>query len=460
LRTESFVYRSRIPAAADDVYKWHLRPGAFERLVPPWERVRLLDPGNGVADGSRVELELSIGPFRQRWTAEHRDIVPGKQFRDIQLGGPFGKWEHTHSFEAEGANDCWLEDRIEFAPPFGVLGRLALPYLRRKLRATFAYRHRITAADLVCQRHLERTHPMKILVTGSHGLIGSALIPFLTTGGHSVTRLVRRETARPCGEKTVHWDPILGTIDQQGLEGHDAVVHLAGENISAGRWNQRQKKAIRESRLHGTQMLCDALLRLREPPKALVCASAIGIYGDRGDEILDEKSAPGTGFLADVCRDWEGITESVRLRGIRVANLRFGIVLSPAGGALAKMLLPFKLGVGGVIGSGKQYWSWIGIDDVIGAIHHALNSEHLNGPVNAVSPHPATNRDFTKTLGKVLERPTVFPMPAFAARLALGQMADDLLLSSTRVVPRRLEETGYAFRYPDLEPALRHILGR
>lgn len=460
MRTESFVYRSRIPASADDVFDWHLRPGAFERLVPPWEHIRVVDRGNGVAEGSRVELELSNGLFRQRWTAEHRDFLPGRQFRDVQVRGPFAKWEHTHSVSADGPNACWLEDRIEFAAPYGALGRLALPYLRRKLQATFAYRHRTMAADLICHRRTEGTHPMKILVTGSHGLIGSALVPFLTTGGHSVTRLVRRETARPCGEPTVRWDPILGTIDQQGLEGHDAVVHLAGENISAGRWNERQKKAIRDSRLHGTQMICDALRGLRQPPRVLVCASAIGFYGDRGDEILDEKSPPGSGFLVDVCRDWEAITESVRLRGIRVVNLRFGIVLSPAGGALAKMLLPVKLGLGGVIGSGKQYWSWVDIDDVVGAIAHSLNSEHLNGPVNAVSPHPATNRDFTKTLGKVLGRPTVLPMPAFAARLALGQMADDLLLASARVVPRRLEETGYVFRSPDLEPTLRHMLGR
>jgi uncharacterized protein (TIGR01777 family) len=300
---------------------------------------------------------------------------------------------------------------------------------------------------------------MKILVTGSTGLVGSALVASLTTGGHSVTRLVRRTTSRPSLEPTVHWDPILGTIDHEGLEGHDTVVHLAGANISAGRWNARQKKAIRDSRLHGTRMVCDALLRLRHPPKTLVCASAIGIYGNRGDEVLDEKSPAGNGFLAEVCRDWEATTESVRVRGIRVVNLRFGIVLSPAGGALAKMLLPFKLGLGGVIGSGRQYWSWIGIDDVVGSIHHALISEHLNGPVNAVSPNPSTNRDFTKTLGHVLKRPTVFPMPAFAARLALGEMANDLLLSSSRVVPRRLEETGYVFRYPELEPALRHLLG-
>lgn len=421
----------------------------------------MVDAGNGVAEGSRAEIDLSIGPFCQRWTAEHRDIVPGRQFRDIQLRGPFALWEHTHTISPDGADVCWLEDRIEFAPPYGALGWwFGLPLVRRKLRTTFAYRHQTTAADLVCHGLAAKAPPMKILVSGSRGLIGNALVPFLTTGGHTVTRLVRRGSSRgPGQEPMVYWDPVLGTIDYEGLEGHDAVVHLAGENIAAGRWNPRQKKAIRESRLHGTRMVCDALLKLRQPPKTFVCASAIGIYGNRGDAILDEKCDAGAGFLAELCRDWEAETQSLRPRGIRVVNVRFGIVLSPAGGALAKMLLPFKLGLGGQIGSGKQYWSWIEIDDAVGAIDHALKVEHLNGPVNAVSPNPATNRDFTKTLGRVLKRPTVFPMPAFAARLALGQMADEMLLASARVMPARLQDTGYVFRYAELEPALRHVLG-
>jgi uncharacterized protein len=458
---DTFVYRSRMPAAAADVFAWHTRQGAFQRFLPPWERMRLIDDGHPICEGSRAEIDVSLGLFWQRWTAEHRDFEPGRRFRDVQVRGPFARWEHTHTIEPEGADGSWLEDKIEFALPYGRIGRwLARGFVRRKLRSAFEYRHRTLADDLFAHGRAAAeagTGSMRILVSGSSGLIGSALVPFLTTGGHSVTRLVRRDRA---AGPTVRWDPVLGTIDQDGLEGHDAVVHLAGENISSGRWNVRTKKLIRESRLEGTRLLCDAINRLQKPPKTLVCASAIGFYGDRGDEVLDERFAAGEGFLADLCKDWEALTESVRPRGIRVVNVRFGVVLSPAGGALTKMLTPFKLGVGGMIGSGAQYMSWIAIDDVVGATHHAITCESLIGPVNVVSPNPVTNREFTKTLGRVLQRPTVLPMPAFAARVALGEMADELLLASTRVVPRRLEETGYQFRDPQLEPALRRVLGR
>jgi hypothetical protein len=311
--------------------------------------------------------------------------------------------------------------------------------------------------DLVAHQKEVASHRMNILISGSSGLVGSALVPFLTTGGHSVTPLVRRANS---GQRGVRWDPVLGTIDREGLDGFEAVVHLAGENIAAGRWTERQKRAIRTSRSQGTRLLCEALAGLSQPPKTLVCASAIGFYGDRGDEMLDETSSAGSGFLPEVVGEWEAATEPLRRRGVRVVNLRFGVILSPAGGALAKMLLPFKLGFGGVIGSGKQYWSWIAIDDAIGAIHQALVSDRLAGPVNAVAPFPATNREFTKVLGRVLHRPTIFPAPAFLIRLALGQMADELLLASARVAPRKLEAAGYTFRYPDLETALRHVLGR
>jgi uncharacterized protein len=457
MTSDTFIYRSQMPAAAADVFAWHMNPGAFLRLAPPWEHVRLFDDGRPVREGSRAEFEVSAGPLRQRWTAEHRDIEPDRRFRDVQIRGPFARWEHTHTIEPDGANQSWLEDRIDFRLPYGRLGRrLAREFVRRKLLSTFRYRHRTLADDLSAHGKA-RAESMRIVITGSSGLIGSSLAPFLTTGGHTVTRVVRRDRA---GAPAVRWDPVLGTIDQEGLEGHDAVVHLAGENIAAGRWSVRQKQAIRDTRLDGTRLLCDALNRLQKPPKTLVCASAIGIYGDRGDELLDERSSFGSGFLADLCRDWEALTEAVRPRGIRVVNVRFGIVLSAAGGALAKMLTPFKLGLGGVIGSGRQYMSWIGIDDVVGAIHHAITCDALNGPVNVVAPNPVTNRDFTKTLGRVLRRPAILPLPAFAARLMLGEMADELLLASARVEPRRLEETGYTFRDSQLESALRHVLGR
>jgi uncharacterized protein len=457
MTTNKFVYRSRMPANAAEVFAWHMRQGAFQRLAPPWDRLRVLEDGSPIREGSRAEIELSLGPLHRHWTAEHRDIEPGRRFRDVQIRGPFARWEHTHTIEPEGADGSWLEDHIDFTPPYGPIGRwLARGFIRRKLQSTFQYRHRTLSDDLNAHRNA-RVDGMRIAITGSSGLIGNSLIPFLTTGGHSLTRIVRRDRA---SGPNVRWDPVLGTIDQDGLEGHDAIVHLAGENISSGRWNARRKRAIRDSRLEGTRLLCDALNRLQKPPKTLVCASAIGFYGDRGDEVLDERFAAGEGFLAEVCKDWEALTESVRPRGIRVVNVRFGIVLSAAGGALAAMRTPFKLGVGGVIGSGRQYMSWIGIDDVVGAIHHAITCEALNGPVNVVAPNPVTNHEFTKTLGRVLRRPTVLPMPAFAARLALGEMADELLLASIRVVPRRLEETGYKFRDTQLEPALRHALGR
>ena len=299
---------------------------------------------------------------------------------------------------------------------------------------------------------------IKILVSGSTGLIGSALVPFLTAGGHKVIRLIRAET-RP-GQAAVHWDPAAGKIDSSALEGLDAVVHLAGENIAARRWTPVQKARIRDSRVQGTRLLAQSLARLQQPPTVMVCASAIGFYGDRGEELLTEASAPGSGFLTDTCRDWEAAAQSASEKDIRVVNLRLGVVLSPGGGALAKMLLPFRLGVGGKIGSGRQYMSWIGIDDVVGAIHYALTADELRGPINAVSPNPVTNREFTKTLGRVLSRLTIFPMPAFAARMAFGEMADELLLSSTRVKPARLQNSGYYFRHPRLEDALRHLLGK
>jgi len=299
---------------------------------------------------------------------------------------------------------------------------------------------------------------MRVAITGSTGLVGSVVVTSLSAAGHEVVRLVRRAPAP--GEKAVRWDPEKGEVDAAGLEGLDDVVHLAGENIASGRWNAARKAAIRASRVNGTRLLCDALAGLARPPKTLVCASAIGYYGDRGADVLTEESPPGAGFLPDVCREWEAASEPAARKGIRVVVLRIGVVLSPKGGALSRMLPPFRAGLGGVIGNGSQYVSWVALDDLVGIVLHALRSGELRGPVNAVAPVPVTNRELTEALGKVLSRPTLFPVPAFALRLAVGEMADALLLASARVVPRRLEETGYPFRFPELGGALRHLLGK
>src|ERR1044072_8987141 len=297
---------------------------------------------------------------------------------------------------------------------------------------------------------------MKVIVTGSAGLVGRALVRSLLADGHEVTRLVRGDSQsfRAPGTAAVHWNPERGGIDAQSLEGHDAAVHLAGENVGEGRWDEEKKRRILESRVKGTSLLASALAGLSAKPKVLVSASATGFYGNRGAEILREESASGEGFLSEVCREWEKATLQASQADIRVVHLRIGVVLAGEGGALQKMLTPFKLGLGGKVGSGEQYMSWITLDDAVGVILFALENETLRGPVNVVAPHLVTNLEFTKTLGSVLSRPTIFFVPKFAARLAFGEVADALLLSSARVEPARLKEAGYSFQSPELGVAL------
>lgn len=292
---------------------------------------------------------------------------------------------------------------------------------------------------------------MNVMITGAGGLIGRRLVPMLEQAGHQVVKLTRGKSPAP---GTRVWDPQAEKLSPSVLDGCDAIVHLAGENIGEGRWTTQKKELIRSSRVHGTRLLAEAIAGMNSPPRAFICASATGFYGDRGDEILTEASQAGTGFLAEVCQEWESAADPAR-NVTRIVHVRTGVVLSTAGGALAKMLLPFKLGLGGVIGDGNQYWSWISIDDSARLFQFALDRIDLSGPINGTAPQPATNREFTKTLGRVLSRPTIFPMPAFVARLVLGEMADALLLASTRTIPEAALNKGFEFQHPSLEAALR-----
>lgn len=294
-----------------------------------------------------------------------------------------------------------------------------------------------------------------VLISGASGFVGTHLTELLLEKGYKVIKLTRSLTGS--SDDQVYWNPAKGEIELESLQDLDAVVHLAGENI-VGRWTDHKKAKIENSRVLGTKLLSESLAKLNKKPKVLISASAIGYYGNRGDEILSEESTPGEGFLADVSLKWENATEAANDAGIRVINLRIGMVLGLDGGALEKMLLPFRIGIGGKIGEGKQYWSWIAIDDLIGIIYYLLRNEDLKGPVNAVAPNPVTNSEFTFALGRVLNRPTILPLPAFAARVLLGEMADETMLSSARVKPQKLLDSGYKFKYPELQQTLNSIL--
>jgi uncharacterized protein len=295
----------------------------------------------------------------------------------------------------------------------------------------------------------------KILVSGVSGPIGAALLPSLNARGYKVTRLVRSGAS---GEERILWNPTQA-LDPKSVSGFDTVVHLAGETV-VGRWTEAKKAAIRDSRVLGTRNLAEALAQASERPRVLISASAVGYYGDRGDEQLPEGTPAGSGFLAEVCREWEAAAEPAARSGIRTVQIRIGMVLSAEGGALPRMVPPFRLGLGGKMGSGRQWMSWVHVQDIVGAIHHIIRTASLQGPINMVSPNPVTNAEFTKILASVLSRPAIFPMPAFAARLAFGQMADELLLASQRVQPAKLLASGYTFQHPELRLALQEILKR
>jgi uncharacterized protein (TIGR01777 family) len=450
-----FHKQSRFEVPATELFDWHTRTGALERLLPPWDGTRVESCSGSVRDeGSTVALRLPAGPFELRWVARHRDLRDGESFVDEQVSGPFASWTHRHGVTADGSGSV-LDDTIDYELPLAPWSRVAAPFVEALLERTFSWRHRRTREDLMA--HQRAALPkLRIAVTGASGLVGRALCAFLSTGGHEVLRVQRKRTGTS-GE--ILWDPSRGAIDAEAFERVDAVVHLAGENIASGRWSAETKRRILESRRDGTRLLAETLASRKTPPLVLVSASAIGFYGNRADETLDESSPPGDGFLADVCRAWEAAAEPARDAGIRVVHPRIGVVLSPTGGALAQMLTPFRLGAGGRLGDGRQFMSWISLDDLVAAILHLVADGSLSGPVNATAPAPVTNAELTATLASVLHRPAIVPMPAFALRLLLGEMADALLLSSARVLPTRLSQSGFVWRHPELRAALADMLG-
>jgi uncharacterized protein (TIGR01777 family) len=450
---ESLIKRSSVPVSARTLWEWYARPDAFARLNPPWAPVELLERSGGLEVGARTVVRMRFGLFPQTWVAEHTDYEEGRMFRDAQQSGPFASWVHTHRFLEEAEDQSILEDAIEYVLPMAGLGRtFAGGFTRKALTRVFDYRHQITQLDL--QRHAQfASRPrLKVAISGASGLIGSTLKEFLSTGGHEVRPMRRGATG--------------SQIDLTALEGADAIVHLAGAGIAEGRWTNERKGELVKSRIDFTRALVKALGTLSSPPTVLVAASAVGIYGDRGDEVLTEESPIGPGgdkgaaFLAQLCEDWENESRAAETLGIRVVRARMGVVQSAKGGALAKMLAPFRAGAGGPIAGGKQWMSWVGLEDAIGALHHALFTDSVKGPVNVVSPQPVTNGEYGKTLGQVLSRPAIAPLPAFALRAGFGEMADGALLASQRAKPGALEASGYTFVHPVLEDALRFTLGR
>lgn len=452
-------FASPMPVSAARLFAWHERPGAFERLTPPWIdlNVRRMD---GIRDGDVAEFDLSPSALLPsiRWRAVHEAYEPGVGFTDVQERGPFARWTHRHSTIPEDDHSL-LVDTLSYELPLArwshsLLGR----FVRAELTRQFAYRHRITHADLSMHQTYDLA-PMRIAITGASGLIGTALTAMLQGGGHTVLPITRNEASK--NPDAIFWQPRQGVIESEKLEGLDAVIHLAGENIFALRWTDEKKERILQSRVQGTELLAKTLADLDAPPKTLLSASAIGIYGDGGSRILTEESPISeTGFLSLVTRQWERATQAAEDAGIRVVHMRTGIVLSPKAGALELMLPAFKMGIGGRLGSPHQWFSWIGLDDAAGGYVHALATEELRGAVNLVSPNPVTMEELASTLGGVLKRPTFFNVPGGVARALMGEVADEALLQSVRVAPERLIETGYRWRDPRLAGLLRHVLGK
>jgi len=459
------TYRLQTPipkASAADLFRWHERPGAFARLDPPWDPIRVISrTGSGIEAGVELELQAHVGPFPVTWRAVHTACTPpdgegAAGFVDEQRSGPFAFWRHEHTFEDGDDGEALLTDTVEWRAPFGALGA-AVGGVPRRLSRVFPFRHRRTADDLGRHARYADRPRLRVLVSGASGLIGSQLTAFLDAGGHEVVPLVRSPDAR--GRHVPLDRP--EDIDRSALEGFDAVIHLQGAPIGDEAWTESRKQLIRHSRVHTTAVLASLLAELDDPPSVFLSGSAVGYYGDTGDTLVDEEAQPGDTFLASVCAEWEAAAQPAIDAGIRTVLLRTGIVLSGHGGFLGAMVPLFSVGLGGPIASGRQWVPWIALDDHIGLVHEAIFDDRYEGPWNLVSPNPVRQAELARTLGRVLSRPAIAPAPAFALELALGrERARGLALDGQRVDPAKARTAGYDFLHPDLEGALRFELGR
>lgn len=449
-----FSKQSTFAVDLKTLFAWHEKPGALERLIPPWDPLRVIRKDDHIHEGARVDLLMKAGPIPIPWRALHTGYAANSFFRDEQERGPFRKFIHTHRFTEESPGFSTLNDSIDFELPLGGIGDIFAGFIEKQLNQTFKYRHHVLGEDLLA--HQKNTVALTFLVSGASGVVGKSLIPFLTTGGHRVIKLVRR---LPVGHDELYWNPLQGELNLSTLEHIDVVIHLAGENIGSGRWSTEKKKRILDSRILGTKLLAEKIAARSQKPQAFLSASAIGFYGHRQDKTLTEESSAGTAFISQVCAAWEEAAKPVATAGIRLALLRIGVALTPKGGALQAMLGPAKFGIIGALGSGRQYMSWLSINDLIWAINHIVLTKELHGPINICTPEPLTNSDFVKTLASKIGRPTLPALPASLLRLRFGEMADEVPLASTRVLPEKLLASGFRFRYPSLGNALDYLLG-
>ncbi|MCK5695681.1 MAG: TIGR01777 family oxidoreductase [Desulfobacula sp.] len=452
-----YIKKSKIKTPVEILFSWHAVNGAISRLTPPWAPLKMIShKGKGIQKGVKIAFRLSIFKIPMIWEAQHIEYQENKLFKDRQIRGPFSKWEHTHRFTADGKENSTMEDILEFKLPFGFLSRPFYGFAKKEFERMFRYRHRVLKYDL--EHHVDKIPKKRILISGASGTIGSTLVPFLRTCGHEVIRLVRKKDNLL--EDELFWDPYKNILDLETAGHFDVVINLNGVDISRGRWTDKQRKKIVDSRIIPTRLLVKKMSNLNQKPGVFISSSAIGYYGEGKDKVLTEDSGMGDSFISRVCKQWEDASVNAQRSGIRTIQLRIGVVLTPAGGALARMELPFKMGCGVKLSHGRQYMSWISMDDTVSGILHILGHPELQGPVNLAAPNPVTNKEFSQTLAKIFSKKLFFTMPKFIALALWGEMGKETLLTSARVRPGKLLDNGFSFQHETLLPALKDMLGR